>query len=595
MKKGKISFLSISLAIMAALALLMSGLATSWGKVTIKRIHIAAEDGKTVSAVFYIPETATNQTPAPAVLNFHGRGNNAHSIEAYAIEQARRGYVGIAVDWDGGGQSEELSDAADYATAITDYVKDLPFIQGDNLSATGWSAGNKVLKSISELYPDEYQTIISIFAPMVGIINGECNANLMILKSSGDQYTHALTGSRADVEAIIADKFHTDVLVSGETLGDFTSRTAREYVYVDDSIHQDANINPDVVAYMLDFLNRSVPAPLPLPAGDQIWPWFNNLSLLGYVSIFVTLTAVASALLKTSYFAAICNPLPTNRGKKGARLLLNNLGTFLFSTVMFIPLSYIGINLFVNNGLFPSRTLNSFVVFLLISGLFSLLMILLEIRNRKKNGETIRLSDYAIAGENETAFPWLKVRRAFLLGVLISFMGFAWVHFTEHYLGVSYNFWNVFASASFIEITPYRFVKALPYAAILIVIMFLTTIMMNTSNRLPDSGNPSKDMVIAIIVNGLLASAPILFLMLVQYGGCMILNDGRTVFPQFNNLGGNTSTGGLDFASSFPIMMFVVNGIVTYFYRKTGNNWTGTFIAGIMASFLSVATCAMAL
>lgn len=493
MRKIKLSFLTISLTATIVLAVIMSLIATNSWSVTIKRVHIVAEDGKIMSAVFYIPANATNDTPAPGVLNFHGRGGSGHNIESYAMEQARRGYVGIAVDWDGGGQSEELTDAADYAKAITDYVKDIPFIAGDKLSATGWSAGNKVLKSITELYPDQYQTLISIFAPMVDIINGECNANLLIMKSSGDQYTYALTGSREDVENVIAEKFHTESLVSGEVLGSFADKTAREYIYVDHSIHQDANVNAEVIQHMVDFLNQSVPAPKQVSGDDQVWQWFNWLSLAGYISVFVTLAAITTALLKTAYFAPICNPLPKNRGQKGAKLYLNIIGSFLFSVIMFIPLSYIGINLWVNSKLFPSRTLNSFFSYLLFSGIFSVLMIFLEIYRRKKNGETVQLSDYAIAEENAKKIPWIKIRRAFLLGALISFIGFAWVHFTENYLGVSYNYWSIFASANLIELTPYRFVKALPYVVLLIPIMFATTIMMNTSNRIPDSNNPTKD------------------------------------------------------------------------------------------------------
>lgn len=588
-------FLAATMAILILLTVLMSGIASDWWSVKIKRVQFPAEDGKIVSAIFYIPSEASNANPVPAVLNFHGRGDDGHSVEYYAIEQARRGYVGILVDWDGGGQSEELESAEGYAIAATDFVKDLPFIDGKKLSVTGWSAGNKVMKSISELYPDNYQTIISIFAPMIPIVNGDCNANLMIMKSSGDQYNYALTGNREEVEAIVAEKFHVEQVVSGEVIGSFENKTAREYVYVDNSIHQDANINKTVIASMLEFLDHSVPAPNPLSYSDQVWQYFNILSLFGYIALFCALAAFACILLEIPYFEKICNQLPANRGRRGKSLYINIAGNLLFLTAAFIPLSYIGINIFVDSRLFPSRTLNSFLVYLLLCGVFAAAMIWFEIRRRKKAGESIQLSDYAIAEEGAVKFPWLKVRRAFLVGVIVTFAGFAWVYITEHYLGVCYNFRNVYAKAVFMEITPYRFVKAIPYALLLFVIMFSTTILMNTSNRIPDSGNPGKDMVLSMVINGLLGAAPLLILLIVQYGGCALINTGHTVFPQFNNVGGNTSTGGLDFAAGFPIMMFVGNSMITFFYRKTGNHWTGSCIMGILMAFMSVTSCAMML
>lgn len=594
-RSNNLRFLTVSMTVLLLITLLMSGIASDWWNVKIKRVQFPAENGKMVSAIFYIPSEASNETPVPAVLNFHGRGDDAHSLEYYAIEQARRGYVGILVDWDGGGQSEELESAEGYAIAATDFVKDLPFIDGQRLSVTGWSAGNKVMKSISELYPDNYQTIISIFAPMIPIVNGDCNANLMILKSSGDQYNYALTGDQKTVEGIVAEKFHVDQVTSGEVIGSFEDKTAREYVYVDHSIHQDANVNKTVITNMLEFLDHSVPAPKAISYENQIWQYFNILSLLGYIALFFVLAAFACILLEIPYFAVICNPLPKNRGRRGKSLYLNIVGNLLFSTAVFIPLSYIGINILTESKLFPSRTLNSFLIYLLLCGVFSTVMIGFEIRHRRKQGETVRLSDYAIAEEGAVKLPWIKIRRSFLVGAIVTFAGFSWVHITEHYLGVCYNFRNAFVRAVFMEITPYRFVKALPYAVLLFVIMFSTTILMNTSNRIPDSENPKKDMIVSMIINGILGAAPLLILLILQYGGCAIINTGHTVFPQFNNVGGNTSTGGLDFASGFPIMMFIGNSMITFFYRKTGNHWVGSCIMGILMAFMSVTTCAMML
>lgn len=54
----------------------------------------------------YVPENATADTPAPAVLLLHGYQNDHETCGAYAIELARRGVVVLALDEYGHGTSE---------------------------------------------------------------------------------------------------------------------------------------------------------------------------------------------------------------------------------------------------------------------------------------------------------------------------------------------------------------------------------------------------------------------------------------------------------------------------------------------------------
>ncbi|MBP5159498.1 MAG: alpha/beta hydrolase, partial [Lachnospiraceae bacterium] len=46
----------------------------------------------------YVPETATEANPAPAVLLLHGYQNDHETCAAYAIELAKRGVVVMALD-----------------------------------------------------------------------------------------------------------------------------------------------------------------------------------------------------------------------------------------------------------------------------------------------------------------------------------------------------------------------------------------------------------------------------------------------------------------------------------------------------------------
>ena len=74
-------------------------------------------------------------------------------------------------------------------------------------------------------------------------------------------------------------------------------------------------------------------------------------------------------------------------------------------------------------------------------------------------------------------------------------------------------------------------------------------------------------------------------LLLIQYGGSMLIGTGQTIIPQIDvyGTGQNTSCGSLDFAFGYCYMMGGTTGVVTYIYRKYGNIWIGVIPAAIFA------------
>lgn len=73
------------------------------GTISGKSWRAQAED---VYYRMYIPESATPETPAPAVLLLHGYQNDNQTCAAYAVELSRRGYVVMAIDEYGHGKTK---------------------------------------------------------------------------------------------------------------------------------------------------------------------------------------------------------------------------------------------------------------------------------------------------------------------------------------------------------------------------------------------------------------------------------------------------------------------------------------------------------
>ena len=93
----------ISLAVTLLLSILNWGIISGWGKVKISRMTLSGTNGEKMSVLLYKPDSATADTPAPAVICYHGNAGNARNHESWAVEFARRGYVVVVPDMLGAG------------------------------------------------------------------------------------------------------------------------------------------------------------------------------------------------------------------------------------------------------------------------------------------------------------------------------------------------------------------------------------------------------------------------------------------------------------------------------------------------------------
>ena len=92
------------LVMLLALALFIGGFSfashaeTAGGKVEVTRINFITDERHEMSAKLYVPDNATEETPAPGILALPGGNASLENLSAVAIELSRRGYVVMAVD-----------------------------------------------------------------------------------------------------------------------------------------------------------------------------------------------------------------------------------------------------------------------------------------------------------------------------------------------------------------------------------------------------------------------------------------------------------------------------------------------------------------
>ncbi len=152
--------LIICILVMIITSVVSGSILTNGGKVRTEELTFTTDIGATAHAKLYIPETATAETPAPAVLLCHGYTASSDDMEPNAIELSRRGYVVMTLDLYGHGETPlpesgysqvEMGSVADYApdlgtfSALQEFAK-YDFVDLTKIGMLGHSMGTAAIQ-----------------------------------------------------------------------------------------------------------------------------------------------------------------------------------------------------------------------------------------------------------------------------------------------------------------------------------------------------------------------------------------------------------------------------------------------------------------
>ena len=107
-KRSPRYWLAVALILCVVSVLGASFVQSSGYKVTVRDMRWETPSGKYMSALLFIPENATVDNPAPAIVTSHGWFNNREMQDMNFVEYSRRGYVVLSIDMYGHGNSEVL-------------------------------------------------------------------------------------------------------------------------------------------------------------------------------------------------------------------------------------------------------------------------------------------------------------------------------------------------------------------------------------------------------------------------------------------------------------------------------------------------------
>lgn len=599
---------------------------TDFGNVEMTKLKFENEAGMTMSALLLVPETATAETPAPAIITVHGWYNNKEMQDLNYVEYARRGFVVLAIDQYSHGDSDNYDVGFENESGNGLYyavkeISRLPYVDKTRIGVTGHSYGadccnsavkmdnaadEQLIKAVLLVCADMAYTVNNpmtneprcVFDPYSdpdGFFNVWGSRNVGVVAAQYDEFYHGYPADNAARSTAPRDYIHQPTAQSFlyfgvdpaglEERASYTNyyetidgEECFHVIFNPDIIHPQAHWDTGVVKSSVDFFNEALDAPNPIGGESQTWTVkcaFNTLSLIGFFMFVVSLTLV---LLDKPYFASLkaeAEVLPAEAPKTG-------LGKFWYwggmvLAMIFGMIAYLKMHDPIQN-LYPNlynpyahgipHFFNQFPT--LFIGAWSaacgcfliLLMVLSYITYGKKNG-------FSLAGHGVTIKAG-KLWRTIVLAVTVVGAAYGLIFFGDWAFLTDARIWiltvRAFDAVKFAVIWKYFLFFAVYYIAM--------SVSVNCFNYNGKSWINTLIQCISVVLG------PVI-IVIVQYS---FFKSTGYMFTEYNHICGSIVGIWL-----FPILVYLplAAWISRTIYKKTNNPYIGGLIMALLVTIIS--------
>jgi pimeloyl-ACP methyl ester carboxylesterase len=362
------------------------------GGIRIQDVRFAGTNGLRMSALLYIPANATAQTPAPGILAVHGYINSRETQDGFAIEFARRGYVVLALDQTGHGYSAPPAFANGFGGPDgLKFLRSLDMVDKENIGLEGHSMGGWTVLAAAAAFPNDYKAMVlegsSTGAPFAAEGTPQFPRNLALVFSKYDEFSQLMwevpkardvTGSRK-----LWKLFGVEQPVQpGALYGSVENNTAR-VLFIPAITHPMDHISPEAIGYSLDWFQRNLKGGTPLAAHNQIWYWKEAGTLVALVGFVVLLLGAFEVLLKLPYFSRLAQSPIAARDTRTWGWWMVLAFTAFIPVLTFYRFFHWGELWLKPSRLLPQGITNQIMVWALLNGLVTIVLILLSRRKPK--------------------------------------------------------------------------------------------------------------------------------------------------------------------------------------------------------------------
>lgn len=589
MKNAKILILGLMLALLGSIA--ASLIQSDLGDVTVTDISIAAHNGETISALMYLPPNATEETPAPAVINVHGYVNQKEVMSNFSIEFARRGYVVIAMDISGhGGTGVIENDGSRGVSDALKYVHTLPFVDSNHIGLVGHSMGGWSSVTAAVNHPELVRTLIVAGSAQggheVGFMLGaptipeDAHFNFGVEFGKYDEFVaiNYFDQERAvnfvESHWLMAPFGTSDPVALDQIYGDFSNGTGRMATQ-SPKTHAGVHQSSVAIANVLKTLDLSSPAPIKRNKSDQIWPYKEVATSIAYLGSLLFMLGMATQLFRTSMFQGLIQPIPTTQPMHPT--LYFGFAGLIIATValLMVPLQMTAMQVFGTNGLFPMLFANTSIIFFgTVQLIFLALFVVYRLIRRSESSNfwvTHGLSTNSAIAE----FDWRYIGKAFGLSLFAVTAGYLLVTTVYQTLHVDMRWWMLLIR----PMESHRFLSALVYLVPLTAIFLVNGFLAFGWLRLREFGGNIKTGIIWSCALFLVNASGIAIIIGIQMFS--LYTYGK---PYFGEVGYDTLM--VILGNGFIPLLAVTSMVSTLCFQKTGNIYTGAFLSGMLATWM---------
>lgn len=587
------------------------GVITGWGNVKVERLTLSGYNADQISAVIYVPDNATNETPAPLLFNIHGNAGNARNHESWAVEFARRGFAVISIDHLGSGNSENhvysgntsLPSMTSVAEAFYQHALSLDYVDKDNILVAGHSMGCGTASSIAAKYNAKGFMLASgdvgafVAIPIGGKIAEGSEEYVSSMKSyNGDAFLVFGDVERDDktlcnaVNTYIEGRSGYEGLVCtevGQVVGSFENGNAVCAMKDEQRIHEAAFVNSGTIENLLWFAQEAVGDAVPhyITPNDQVWQIKDYVGLFSILIFGLFICSITLLLIEEiPFFAEVKRPVARNIGLRGKGLIISMILSLVFP---YIVLKTGGLGIIELTGL-TNPTKNAIpvagfrlmfanvafgvLVGLNILGILGFLLYYLTDGKRHK----LTVNDLGLTPGDSNKICIRMIIKTILLSIIVITIAWSYLQLQEQVLGTDFYAWFFgFKSIPINKINYYWW-----YIIIWIVCFVVASFTINVERRLPSTGIEWVDIVLAMIFNVVLATIVIVIVIGVRWN---LESNGMGNAYSFWNFRTDIAR-----IWGMPAGMAVGIGGSTLLYRKTGNTWLSAFVMGTVACLMCV-------
>jgi len=600
-KKTAKILLIVSLVLMLLCGIVVNAVQTSGGKVTMRELFFETDSGYTMSAYLMIPETATAESPAPAIVTSHGYLNNKEMADANYVELARRGFVVLAIDQPDHGDSDVTPDffilAPDGVYQGVLALSRMPFVDSSRIGVTGHSMGSWSVNAAVQA--DNLNE-----TPLIASVLIHCNDPLY----QDDDGSFANPYGSRDVgviSAIYDEFFGTSVDENGEPLSSpyfMQSDTAQSFlnfgrdsatsevreayieyhenvdgketlriIYRPPIIHPWSHFSARSESYICDFFSKTLGAPNPIEPTNQVWQWKEAFNFVGVIGFALFLGSFATLLVFTPTFASLrakepVQPMPVKDKAGKLWFWLSLLAGAVFGSVIYLTLVNLGNSMAVAQGEAMGLGLWS-----TCCGLFTILsMVVYYYAYARKNG--LDLVDRGVK------MPAKKLGLSVLLALIVVAVGYGIVFVEDYFFFADFRLWTLAIKAFEAPILRY-----LPYVFLFFTYYIAISVATNCFN-FNDIGGMANGVICALF-----AAAPALVLPWIQY--ITYYSTNHMMWMQKTMDAPNYP---MFVLWLFPIVLILFGStlITRYVYKSTKNPYIAGIINAIIVGLMTITnTC----